>query len=831
MKRWFGLCVLGFVFGVNTACSVIQTCDPEVDPSCTDDTKGQIKGHIAVAGAEIAMLDAQPESLSLLQQARQAMNAAFQSHRAAQMKTLSELRVKRRLPTVSQANHIRSDWVAKERWRNGEVIINGNQDVRSHRDWWQTQLEIFLDGHYQVHVSLCNTATSCLLKILTLEQKPIGNWETWHLAQTLSHFEPIRDAEVNRILQIAAIPNDPFLENQWHYGAMHLQAAWELSTGHEDVVAAVIDTGALMDHPELKNKLLGSVDLIDDEQVAGDGNGRDNDGSDEGDNACGSGCHSHHGSHVAGTMAAQTDNGEMVAGVSWLGQVLAVRSLGRGGGSLFDIAGGLYWAIGSDVDGVDTNQNPADVINMSLGGRGESTTMNDAVAAATAQGAIVIVAAGNEGSEADAYTPANSPDAITVAAVGHSGGDRDRPKRTTYSNFGDVVDLAAPGGEQVEDVDGDGFPDGVLSTVREFVTYYQGTSMAAPHVAGVAMLMKALDPNISQRQARQVLTQTADSNIDCEGCGSGTIHAAKALLAMQDSLDTPFVVASPPSVRLGRNDLDAQVRVQNISEVNASLQIYIGGSERDLVSLNKTSLILAPDMEETLEITIARSGTDQGEAHLLLAYADGRIIKINLSWTEKYLNQAGSATVGALKIESDGSFTVERMVIATALTDFNYHLFNLTPGDYLILALTDDDRDGSLEDHEGVGVYPSLEARELISVAAKTTQEDIDFTVSPGFSPDEIPETGLGTGVIGAACSNNSDCDPALYCELVFTGGYCTSNCASGVPCPEGGTCFCLSDSGLGCDYSICLDQCEIDADCRQDEGYICDADNTCYPQ
>ena len=831
MKRWLSLCVLAGVLGISTGCLAIQTCDPDVDPSCEDETRGQVKGYISVAGAEIVMHQVDSTQHETLQTARETLNEAYQAHRINHAKDLSSLSVKRRLPTVSSANRIPSNLVAKERWRDGEIIINGNRDIRHHKSWWKTQLEEFWHFEYLVEVSLCNTPTSCLVKVTDQNQKNITQFETWYLTQTLGDFAYLKNAEVNRILQIAALPNDPFLDNQWHYGAMHLQAAWELSTGHDDVVAAVIDTGALMSHPELKNKILGSVDLIDDKQVAGDGDGRDNDGTDEGDNACGGGCHSHHGSHVAGTMAAQTDNGEMVAGVSWFGQLLAIRSLGRGGGSLFDIAGGLYWAVGSDVEGVDVNPNPADVINMSLGGRGDSNTMNDAVSAATAQGAIVIVAAGNEGVDADAYTPANSPDAITVAAVGHSGGERSRPQRTTYSNYGDVVDLAAPGGEQVEDVDGDGFPDGVLSTVREFVTYYQGTSMAAPHVAGVAMLMKAVDPNVNQEQARQLLTQTADSDIDCDGCGSGVVHAAKVLLAMENALDTSFIVASPPSIRLGRNDLDAELRVQNISEVNATIQIYVGGSERDMVSLNKTSLILAPDTEERIEVTIARSGTDQGEAHLLLVYADGRIVKINLSWTEKYLNQAGSATVGALKIESDGSFTVERMVIATALTGFNYHLFNLTPGDYLILALTDDDRDGSLEDHEGVGVYPSLEARELIKVSANASEEKIDFTVSPGFSPDEAVEVGDGVGLIGDACSNNSDCDPSLYCELVFTGGYCTSNCASAVPCPEGGTCFCLSDSGFGCDYSICLDQCETDADCRVDEGYVCDVDNTCYPQ
>ena len=487
---------------------------------------------------------------------------------------------------------------------------------------------------------------------------------------------------------------------------------------------------------------------------------------------------------------------------------MAIRSLGRGGGSLFDIAGGLYWAIGDEVDGVTTNPNPAHVINMSLGGRGESETMNEAVLAATAANAIVIVAAGNEGADAAEYTPANAPDAITVAAVGNFGRRRARPQRATYSNSGTVVDVSAPGGEQVEDMDGDGFPDGVLSTVKDFVTYYQGTSMAAPHVAGVAMLLKSLDPDMTQDAARTLLGSTADTNIDCEGCGSGMVNAAKAVVGWQGGLDNPYAVASPSFVRMGRMDLDAEIRIKNISNVQTTLTIYAGGSGREALNLSTEQLILAPDEEQTLSVTVDRSGTDKDTAHLLMVYQDGRTFQVNLMWTDAYLNQAGAATVGALKVEEDGSFTVARMVVATALTDYNYHLFNLPPGDYLVLGLTDDDDDGSLEDHEGVGVYPALDSRELVTVKADETVKDTDFTISPGFDPEEEPIAAVGEGALGDACASNDQCGADLYCELVFDGGYCTASCAQGVACPVGGVCFCLSASGFGCEYSICLESC-----------------------
>ena len=292
--------------------------------------------------------------------------------------------------------------------------------------------------------------------------------------------------------------------------------------------------------------------------------------------------------------------------------------------------------------------------------------------------------------------------------MGNFGQRRARPKRATYSNTGAVVDLSAPGGEQVEDMDGDGFPDGVLSTVKDFVTYYQGTSMAAPHVAGVAMLLKSLAPAMDQDEVRALLTTTADPNIDCEGCGAGMVNAAKAIVGWNGGLDAPYVVTSPAVARLGRMDLDAEVRVKNISDVDSVLNIYIGGADRDAVTISKEQLNLVPSGEETIAVSVNRSGTDRGSAHLLLVYEDGRTHQVELVWTDAYLNQAGAATVGALRLEEDGSFSVARMVVATALTEYNYHLFNLPAGDYVILGLTDDDDDGELEDHEGVGVYPPL---------------------------------------------------------------------------------------------------------------------------
>ena len=120
------------------------------------------------------------------------------------------------------------------------------------------------------------------------------------------------------------------------------------------------------------------------------------------------------------------------------------------------------------------------------------------------------------------------------------------------------------------------------------------------------------------------------------------------------------------------------------------------------------------------------------------------------------------------------------MVVATALTEYNYHLFNLPAGDYVILGLTDDDDDGELEDHEGV--YPTIEARETVSIEAGQSLDNVDFSISPGFDPEEDSLGSAGNGVLGDACSSNDDCAANLYCERVLEGGYCTVSVRKGSP-------------------------------------------------
>lgn len=343
---------------------------------------------------------------------------------------------------------------------------------------------------------------------------------------------------------------------QWHYhsvdSGINLPQAWDTTLGDE-VVVAVVDTG-ITSHVDLNSKVLQGADLVSDFTMANDGSGRDNDASDPGDwIGFGDPCYngqtvnsSWHGTHVAGTVAASTGNGHGVAGVSWNAKIVPVRVLGKCGGWASDIADGIKWAAGVPVAGVATNQNPARVINLSLGGRGSCTAMmQEAVDSATAAGALVVVAAGNSNQNIDFihYSPANCRGVVTVAST-----DENMDK-SSFSNYGDFIDVAAPGGGNV----------GIMSTHNngtstpggEDYIQMKGTSMAAPHVAGVAAMMVGLNPDLSPAQIRQVIIDSAQSfsassSCDDSICGSGLLDAeAAVLMAMSTPGDPDFVFNEP----------------------------------------------------------------------------------------------------------------------------------------------------------------------------------------------------------------------------------------------------------------------------------------------
>jgi subtilisin family serine protease len=381
------------------------------------------------------------------------------------------------------------------------------------------------------------------------------------LANQLLSVPEVAAAEPDLLMQIMRTPNDPAYSDQWHYFApapgnygINLPAAWDLTTGSTNVVVAVIDTGVLLNHTDLAGRMVPGYDFISDVFNANDGNGRDADANDPGDwltweeaffGPCAGGSatdSSWHGTHVAGTIAANSNNSLGVAGINWQAKILPVRVLGKCGGYLSDIADSIRWSAGLPVTGVPANQNPAKVINMSLGGQAAcGTAYQNAINAAVAAGSVVVVAAGNSNANAANFTPANCNNVITVAATDRYG------DRAYYSNYGTVVEVAAPGGET--NLFGS---DGVLSTLNlgtmgpttDAYVYYQGTSMAAPHVAGVASLLFAVNPNLTPAQVTTLLQNNVTpfplgSSCTTSLCGAGIVNTAAAVRAAQGTVNNP----------------------------------------------------------------------------------------------------------------------------------------------------------------------------------------------------------------------------------------------------------------------------------------------------
>jgi len=395
-----------------------------------------------------------------------------------------------------------------------------------------------------------------------------------NIISTLNADPDIEYAEPDLMLKPLAVPNDSRYNEQWQYfestAGLNMPQAWDITQGSGAVVA-VIDTG-YRPHADLAGNILAGYDMISDTTVSQDGNGRDADATDMGDwspaGACGAGSpsttSSWHGTHVAGSVAAVGNNSFGVTGVAYKAKVLPVRVLGRCGGYTSDIADGIIWAAGGSVSGVPLNTNPANVINLSLGGAGGcGVTQQNAINTARNLGATIVVAAGNENTNASNANPANCNGVVTVAAVNRNGG------RAYYSNYGSVVDVAAAGGDTRT-----GAANGILSTINNGSTspgqdsygFYQGTSMATPHVAGVSALLYAVNPLITPDEVELILKNTSRAfPATCSQCGSGIVNAHAAVIEANGG-------AAPPAQS---NALANNIPVPGLFGATASEQKFI----------------------------------------------------------------------------------------------------------------------------------------------------------------------------------------------------------------------------------------------------------------
>lgn len=417
-------------------------------------------------------------------------------------------------------------------------------------------------------------------------------------------------------------PSDPRYAEQWHYrnngtgagesrGGINLPKAWDTNTGSSSVVVGILDTGILPGHADITGSanLIAGYDMISDPGIANDGDGRDADPTDPGDavaaGECGPGQppqplpSSWHGTHVAGTVGVgNTNNAIGVAGVNWNVSVQPVRVLGKCGATTADINDAIRWAAGLSVPGVPANPTPGKVINMSLGtppgvpcslSPSTQAAIDDAVGAGTA----VVVAAGNDATDASQVMPASCTGVITVAASDARGYLVSR-----YSNYGSTVEIMAPGGDVQRDDDGDGQPDGVLSMVQGGYAYYNGTSMAAPHVAGVAALWLARDPSLTPAQLLSQLQANAlpRTSTECpRPCGAGLLNAYQGLVVR---------VRLDPDKTLGNGETTTvRATVTLGGAPQAGTTVTFATADRGVASVSPASAVTNASGEATTTLT------------------------------------------------------------------------------------------------------------------------------------------------------------------------------------------------------------------------------------
>jgi len=295
----------------------------------------------------------------------------------------------------------------------------------------------------------------------------------------------VRDADFDVLTRAAeTFPNDPYYNDpNYVYGPqqIHAPAAWEVTTGDEALIVAVVDSGVDPNHPEFAGRLLAGRDFVNDDDDPADDNG--------------------HGTHVAGIIAAGIDNGIGIAGIAGNVKILPVKVLNdQNTGWWSDVAEGVTWAVDQG----------ARVLNLSISGSVDSPALQDAISYAISRGAVVVVAAGNDSTDDPQY-PASYENVLASGATTYTG------ERWSLSNFGPNVDVMAPGAL-------------VYSTkMGGDYQFMSGTSMAAPHAAGLAALLLSVDPNLTPAQVVDIILDTAVDMGDPNLHGAGLIDAGAAV--------------------------------------------------------------------------------------------------------------------------------------------------------------------------------------------------------------------------------------------------------------------------------------------------------------
>jgi serine protease len=551
--------------------------------------------------------------------------------------------------------------------------------------------------------------------------------------KALNNEPGVISAEPNLRLYPLRRPNDLLYSNQWHYPLINLENAWDITTGNREVTIAVLDTGILFDHPDLQGNVRSDgYDFIRDPLTAGDGDGIDPDPTDPGDSNFGES--SYHGSHVAGTIAATSNNQQGVAGVCWQCQILPVRVLTENGGTLYDYLQGLRYAAGLSNDSGRILSKPSDIINLSLGSPSSSPSEESLLQQIVDKNIFIVAGAGNDNTSNPFY-PAAYASTFSVSAVGS-----DRQK-APYSNFGRSIDLAAPGGNSALDLNGDGLEDGVLSTAKSGNRFnyqaYDGTSMAAPHVAGVIGLMKSLKPDLTPNDFRVLLQNGAiTQDLGTSGrdnlYGYGLIDAYLAVSNLFDISNLPAKLnLSPQNLNLVSGAAEASVQVGQIGERQNIASVSVTSDQNWLTATGvnlKNGLGLYRVIANTSNLSPGRyNGSITFSARASdNSLVDTKILSVNLQVFGQSLQQGGQQYL--VLLNADDYSVADSIAIGELRPSQNFVLEEVLPGDYFLYVGSDFNNDNSICDPgEFCGAYPFLDPLQIQVLKVNSNLRNLNF--------------------------------------------------------------------------------------------------------
>lgn len=548
-------------------------------------------------------------------------------------------------------------------------------------------------------------------------------WVTLQALKRVAADPALAWAEPNWIATPDAVPTDPLYPRQrWHYELVQLPAAWDIATGSAAVTVAVVDTG-IRPHPDLDSQRRGGYDFVRG-AWSGDGDGIDPDPTDPGDLL---GAGRFHGTHVAGTIAAATNDGYGVTGIAPGVRLMPLRVVSTSrSAEIADIVQAIRYAAGLPNDSGTVPVAPADVINVSVSAAiACPASIAEAIAAARAAGAIVVSAAGNSDRDQDTF-PAGCPGVVGVAAVDALS------RKASYSNFGRGVDLAAPGGQIADDRDGDGYGDGVFSsysrlegaTIVPSHEALEGTSMAAPHVSGAIALMRSIDPGLTPADVDGLLASGA-LTVDIgrpgpDSLGVGLLSAYKAVQAAVGGVGPP----RPGQLTLSQDSLA-------FGPALAELEITVANAGTEPVSVTRVATsapwlsVLPAQVDDSglgrYLLRASRSSLGPGSHEAYVEFTGSVGSPVRAAAVVEVLPASTDADAGpgyVQLVEPDtGRVAYSRELLARGAR-VAFEFTGVAAGRYWLIAGTDLDGDGRIcEPGEACGRYPDYSNATVLTVS------------------------------------------------------------------------------------------------------------------